>query len=286
MPDPIIPTFDRPLPKVDQPTFVNRVTLCPVCLKPCDLQVQDIVPYFPDYLAPFDTLRAYDGFYHRACLYQVGDYERMVVAWYQGERARAEQQKGVVAFERDIAALKRRTLSAPLELLLFPRFARFSIDGVATLDQFTKLLSTYHRSSRKRSRKFRAAAMEIRPVANQELMVFRWEIPLRGILGFNAPPRLPSEIVDLQSLGLEPGALHWRGGDLEPGIQWDLRAITGRLSEFLPGRVVPPYTSPRQPDGAIAVHTHRLRFIPIWDDEVAQLVEFLGKHKAAIAAAL
>ena len=292
------------LPPVGRPTIINRVTCCPVCLKPIDIVAQDIVVYYPPYLAPYDSLRAYDGAYHRACLYRVGDYQRMVRAWHQGERTLNHYEPSppesgplsqpikferdstvitsyphVIAFERDLSALVRAQTS-PVELHLYPRFARWELTSIDQLNALTEVLARYDASNKKRRFGAKKASFEVRPVANHDLMTLRWTPPLFGALTY--PPdqwerlrRLAPRVLDLETLPL-PSRQQWKGGELEPEVGWDCWRVVAK-----------PVGAKRVEGGAVlSVLAMRLRFVPIWDEEVALMVDFLKRHRLAMEAAI
>lgn len=295
-----------PLTPVGRATLVNRETLCPVCLKTCDITTQDIVAYWPAYLPPWDTLRAYDGAYHRACLYQLGDYPRLVEAWHRGEQAALKASGGravgqapiqglglepdanrwpqVVAFERDLLCLQPAP-DQPVELLLFPRFARWEFRALLELQHFAAILQRFANAPDRRQGSWTMGALTLTAVANHPLCTLRWAIPLeiavtlpnagerptawpqsRG--GFHALGKGP--VIDLALAPVQVRSVD--GGQLEAEVDWDLTRISGRL--LPPRRGDTPQT--------IRISTQRLRFVPLWDDEVDQLVRFFEREKVAL----
>lgn len=302
------PTAVRP---VDRLVCVNRETLCPVCLKPCEVVTQDIVPYLPTYLSKFDTLRAYDGCYHRACLYQIGDYRRMVEAWHKGIQdllravggalvgtapivaegldTDANRWPRVVALERDLGAI-RWAAGDPLELMLFPRMATWSFYDFAELDALGVILTRYVASPDRRAAHLRRGALEIRPVANHEVCTLRWAVPLHLTLTWPAGTVLPPSwqpasrwqslfgeglTIDLSEGPLASEAAY-EGGQLESELDWDLRRCQGRVTRL----------SVTGDHITLRLVTHRLRFVPVWDDEAEGIVQFLLQHKEALRNAL
>lgn len=277
-----VPLRTDPLPPAGRPRFANRHTLCPHCLKPCDLAAQDILSFHPSWLDPWDTLRAYDGFYHRACFYQLGDYPRLVTAWQQGEQEqRGKSIADTWAFERDFALLERTT-GGPLTLCLFPRYAAWEFADRKSLDSFRDLLQSYVTAPDRQGVLLRRDGLEMRPVADQPLMVVRWAIPLELHLRWKLTEaeamrpwlgprrRLPWQkppAIDLGLAALPQGAvMDVRGGQLEPEADWNLAAITGQVVGWQ-----------QESDGAVSatVQSQRLRFVPVWDEEAEGLLRLL-----------
>gem|GEM_PF-4603162 len=305
-------TFDPAAVRaVDRPLFVNRETLCSVCLTPCDLTTQDIVPYFPVYLSRFDTLRAYDGCYHRACLYKIGDYRRMVEAWHKGIADLLKATGGVlvgeapiasegldpaanrwprvVVFERDLGAI-RWAPGDPLELMQFPRMAAWRFYDFNELDAFGIILERYVASSDRRSAHLSRGALEIRPVANHEVCTLRWAIPLTLTITWPAGTELPStwqppprwrslfgESATVDLAEAPPGTLlTCEGGHLESELDWNLLRCSGRVTQ----------RTTSTDSVSIRLATQRLRFVPVWDDEAEAIMKFLQQHKSALQKAL
>lgn len=295
-----------PLTPVGRSTLVNRKTLCPVCLKTCDITTQDIVAYWPAYLPPWETLRAYDGAYHRACLYQLGDYPRLVEAWHRGEQAALKARGGravgqapiqglglepdanrwpqVVAFERDLLCLQRAP-DQPVELLLFPRFVRWEFRALLELQHFAAILQRFANAPDRRQGSWTMGALTLTAVANHPLCTLRWAIPLAltatladstvrpaawtltrwGIRAMGKGPVIDLALAPVQMRSVD-------GGQLETEVDWDLTRISGRL---LPVRRSDPAQT-------IRISTQRLRFVPLWDDEVDQLVRFFAREKEVL----
>jgi len=295
-----------PLTPVGRATLVNRETLCPVCLKACDISTQDIVAYWPAYLPPWDTLRAYDGAYHRACLYQLGDYPRLVEAWHRGEQAALKASGGravgqapiqglgldpeahrwpqVVAFERDLLCLQRSP-DQPVELLLFPRFVRWEFRTLLELQHFAAILQRCANAPDRRQGSWTIGALTLTAVANHPLCTLRWAIPLELVVTLVDSGARPASwwqsrrgiptlgrgsIIDLALAPVQVRSVD--GGQLETEVDWDLTRISGRLLRARRGDT--PQT--------IRISTRRLRFVPLWDDEVDQLVRFCERERVAL----
>ncbi|MEO7994106.1 MAG: hypothetical protein ABI743_06875, partial [bacterium] len=80
----------------------------------------------------------------------------------------------------------------------------------------------------------------------------------------------PPREVDLELAHSSPSTQQWTGGQLEAAVEWDLARIAGKVRKWHPHQV--------------ELHTHRLRFVPIWDDEAGALADFLTRHRATMLA--